>query len=170
MSVLATPILKQTIVVILLGPPGAGKGTQAEMLQSALQVSHISTGNLLRINVKEVTPLGKEAKRYMDAASPEKVHDCLIRAQDIVAELRSSLNMDAGEVATNLDRSYEYFQHLLILANVRKDPGPIDECVELMTTIRDTWEEVFVKVAQEEGLTQEPQINRHGSTIMNLEG
>ncbi len=72
MSVLTTPTLKlqetkkQTLVVILLGPPGAGKGTQAKMLQTTLNVPHISTGDLLRSNIKEKTPLGNKAKTFMD--------------------------------------------------------------------------------------------------------
>ena len=70
MTLLATPHIdtsKQTLIVILLGPPGAGKGTQASMLQSTLKIPHVSTGNLLRANIKEQTLLGKEAKGYMDA-------------------------------------------------------------------------------------------------------
>ena len=57
---------KQTVVLILLGPPGAGKGTQASMLSETLQLPHISTGDLLRSNIKEGTELGKTAKEYMD--------------------------------------------------------------------------------------------------------
>jgi adenylate kinase len=52
--------------IILLGPPGAGKGTQAVQLAKTLRIPHIATGDLLRNNVKEATPLGKEAKDYMD--------------------------------------------------------------------------------------------------------
>jgi len=52
--------------IILLGPPGAGKGTQSKSLAERLKVSHISTGDILRQNVKEGTELGREAKGYMD--------------------------------------------------------------------------------------------------------
>ena len=53
--------------LILLGPPGAGKGTQAERLHEDFGLPHISTGDILRAQVVEGTELGREAKRYMDA-------------------------------------------------------------------------------------------------------
>jgi adenylate kinase len=53
--------------VVLLGPPGAGKGTQAVKLSEKLGIPQISTGDLFRKNISEGTPLGVEAKRYLDA-------------------------------------------------------------------------------------------------------
>ena len=53
--------------IVLLGPPGSGKGTQAKMIADKYKVKHISTGDILRDNVRNDTPLGKEAKKYMDA-------------------------------------------------------------------------------------------------------
>jgi adenylate kinase len=53
--------------VVLLGPPGAGKGTQAQRLSEKLGIPQISTGDLFRKNISEGTPLGVEAKRYLDA-------------------------------------------------------------------------------------------------------
>jgi adenylate kinase len=53
--------------LILFGPPGAGKGTQAERLQHDFQLPFVSTGEMLRANVKNGTDLGKEAQKYMDA-------------------------------------------------------------------------------------------------------
>jgi len=52
--------------LILLGPPGSGKGTQAKRLVQRYEIPQISTGDILRDAVKEGTPLGREAKRYMD--------------------------------------------------------------------------------------------------------
>ena len=53
--------------ILLMGPPGAGKGTQAEKLIAEFKIPHISTGDMFRAAVKQGTELGKEAKRYMDA-------------------------------------------------------------------------------------------------------
>ena len=61
--------------IILLGAPGAGKGTQAEIISAKLGIPTISTGNILRAAVKAGTPIGLEAKRYMDAGKlvPDEV-------------------------------------------------------------------------------------------------
>jgi adenylate kinase len=53
-------------VLILLGPPGAGKGSQAALIKEKVELAHISTGDLLRENIKQGTDLGKKAKGYMD--------------------------------------------------------------------------------------------------------
>ena len=52
--------------IILLGPPGAGKGTQAEVISKKLAIPHISTGDILREAIRNDTPLGKQAKKIMD--------------------------------------------------------------------------------------------------------
>ena len=57
--------------ILLMGPPGAGKGTQAEKLIEEFKIPHISTGDMFRAAVKQGTELGKEAKKYMDAGGLE---------------------------------------------------------------------------------------------------
>lgn len=61
--------------ILLMGPPGAGKGTQAEVLTEKFNIPHISTGDMFRAAVKEGTPLGKKAKECMDkgALVPDEV-------------------------------------------------------------------------------------------------
>ena len=70
--------MAQQLNLILFGPPGAGKGTQAERLRTDFQLPFISTGDMLRANVKDETELGKKAKEYMDAG--DLVPDELILA------------------------------------------------------------------------------------------
>ena len=53
--------------IIMLGAPGAGKGTQAIMIAEKYGLPHVSTGDMFRANIKNNTPLGQEAKKYMDA-------------------------------------------------------------------------------------------------------
>ena len=67
--------------IILMGPPGAGKGTQAEKLIAEFKIPHISTGDMFRAAVKQGTELGKEAKRYMDAGQlvPDVVTNGIVR-------------------------------------------------------------------------------------------
>ena len=67
--------------LIFLGPPGAGKGTQATGVSSHLRVPHISTGDMFRAAIKNETPTGLEAKRYMDAGQlvPDSVVVDMVR-------------------------------------------------------------------------------------------
>ena len=57
---------RQSMKIIMLGAPGAGKGTQAKMIAEKYSVPHISTGDIFRANIKNGTELGMEAKKYMD--------------------------------------------------------------------------------------------------------
>ncbi|MER7079356.1 adenylate kinase [Saccharopolyspora kobensis] len=67
--------------LVLVGPPGAGKGTQAAVLSEQLGVPHISTGDLFRANIGNETPLGQKAKSYMDAGElvPDEVTNEMVR-------------------------------------------------------------------------------------------
>jgi adenylate kinase len=67
--------------LVLVGPPGAGKGTQAQFIAAHLSVPQISTGDIFRANVSQGTPLGKQAKAYMDAGDlvPDEVTVAMVR-------------------------------------------------------------------------------------------
>jgi flagellar protein FliS len=134
-----------------------------------VDVETASQGKLIVMLFNGAIQRAEEAKRQLEKGRLQNVHNNLIRAQDIIAELRGALNMSAGEIARNLDRIYEYFQHLLIMANIRKDTAPIDECVRMMSTVRDTWQEVFEGAGKETPSTT-PQLNQHGAAVMNVQG
>lgn len=77
--------------MLIIGPPGSGKGTQAERICAELDIVAISTGDIFRANVKGETPLGVEAKNYIDNGDfvPDSVTNRMVRdrlAQDDVAE------------------------------------------------------------------------------------
>ena len=78
--------------IILLGPPGSGKGTQAKMIADKYKVKHISTGDILRENVRNGTPLGVEAKKFMDAG--KLVPDSLLI--DIIKDRLAKPDVKAG--------------------------------------------------------------------------
>ncbi|HIJ65069.1 MAG TPA: flagellar export chaperone FliS [Candidatus Hydrogenedentes bacterium] len=136
-----------------------------------VDVATASQGKLIVMLFNGAIQRAEEAKRQLEKSQREGAHNNLIRAQEIIAELRGALNMGAGAIAGNLDRVYEYFQHLLIRANVAKDVQPINECVSMMTSVRDTWQELFDALAKEEKPTKRPpEVNQHGSAIINVQG
>lgn len=66
--------------LVLVGPPGAGKGTQATVIAGKLGIPHISTGDIFRANVGQGTPLGRQAQQYMDAGElvPDEVTNAMV--------------------------------------------------------------------------------------------
>lgn len=134
-------------------------------------VETASQGKLVVMLFNGAIQRAEEAKRQIERRNLQGAHDNLVRSQEIVTELRSALNMNIGQVSHNLDRLYEYFQHLLVKANIRKETTHIDECVSLMTEMRDTWHEAFDKAAREQGAKPgAPAINPHGSKVINMQG
>ncbi len=81
---------------VLFGPPGAGKGTQAKFLSETLNVPHISTGDILRENVKKGTALGMKAKSYMDKGElvPDKLLIDLIKDRLSQPDCRKGFLLD----------------------------------------------------------------------------
>jgi adenylate kinase len=98
----STPTTRQ-LNLILFGPPGAGKGTQAARLSSDFQLPYIATGDMLRANVKEGTELGVKAKKYMDAG--ELVPDDLILA--MAAERLQEDDAQDGFILDGFPRTLE---------------------------------------------------------------
>jgi adenylate kinase len=82
--------------MVLLGPPGAGKGTQAKVLSVRLELPHISTGDLLRQNVKDATSLGKEAKDYMDKGLlvPDELVAKMLKERFLKPDINSGFILD----------------------------------------------------------------------------
>lgn len=82
--------------LLIMGPPGAGKGTQAVALAERLGGAHISTGDIFRANVKDQTDLGREAQRYMDAGDyvPDEVTNAMVRDRLAQDDARDAFLLD----------------------------------------------------------------------------
>jgi adenylate kinase len=82
--------------IVLVGPPGAGKGTQAQFIATHLAIPKISTGDIFRYNVSQGTPLGRQAKEYMDRGD-------LVPDEVTIAMVRDRLNEDDAKDGFLLD-------------------------------------------------------------------
>src|SRR5690606_28140200 len=83
------------IAIVLFGKPGAGKGTQAELLKEKYNLTHISTGDVFRFTIKNETELGKKAQELMNKG--KKVTDA------------TTINMSKNEVPNNIDKSVSWW-------------------------------------------------------------
>ena len=123
--------------LVLLGPPGAGKGTQATHLAAAYGVPHISTGDIFRANLRDETPVGLKAREYMDAG--ELVPDEVVN--DMVANRLEDSDTANGFLFDGFPRTVgqaEWFEKLLAdratpLDVVLKFEVDEDELVERLT-------------------------------------
>jgi adenylate kinase len=108
-----------------MGPPGAGKGTQALVISGLLGIPHISTGDIFRANVSQGTPLGIEAKRYMDAGEyvPDGVTNAMVRDRLTHDDCRPGFLLDGyprtveqvGELSAMLSAEGSRLDHVLEL-------------------------------------------------------
>ena len=112
--------------IILLGPPGAGKGTQAAMLVEQFGIPQISTGDMLRAAVREQSPMGTKAKEYMDAGGlvPDEV------VVGIVRERLQQVDCQQGFILDGFPRTVPQADALTqVLAELGKD---LDAVVSLV--------------------------------------
>ncbi len=127
-----------------MGPPGAGKGTQAVVIAASLGIPHISTGDIFRANVGAGTPLGEEAQRYMDAG--EYVPDSITNA--MVRDRISHDDCQPGFLLDGYPRTLEQVNELDMM--LESDGRRLDRVVEL-TVVTDEVVGRLLKRAQEQG-------------------
>ena len=139
--------------IIIMGPPGAGKGTQAVGIAARLGIPHISTGDIFRANVSEGTPLGIEAKRYMDAGEyvPDGVTNAMVRDRlshddcrpgflldgyprtiEQVGELDAMLRSDGLEISTVLELTVDVDEVVQRLVKRAAEQGRADDTEDVI--------------------------------------
>jgi adenylate kinase len=130
--------------LILMGPPGAGKGTQAKVISGRLGVPAISTGDIFRANVSQETPLGLEAKRYMDAGDyvPDEVTNAMVRGR--IAEP----DAQGGFLLDGYPRTVAQVEELDAMLS---DAGHELDAVVVLTVDQDELVARLLKRAQVEG-------------------
>jgi adenylate kinase len=111
--------------IIIMGPPGAGKGTQAKVIAERLSVPAIFTGDIFRANVSEETDLGREAKRYMDAGDyvPDEITNAMVRDRIGQADAAGGFLLDGyprtvaqvDELDSMLEDRAEHLDAVLVL-------------------------------------------------------
>ncbi|MEW8955379.1 adenylate kinase [Clostridium sp.] len=116
--------------IILLGPPGAGKGTQAKSISNRYDIPHISTGDIFRKNISEQTPLGIEAKRYID--NGQLVPDSL--TIDIVKDRLSQEDCKKGFLLDGFPRTVAQAEALGIFL---QNNGESIDCALLIDVPKD---------------------------------
>lgn len=141
--------------LVLLGPPGAGKGTQAVRIAERLGVPAISTGDIFRANVAQRTELGQRAQRYMDAGEyvPDEVTNAMVRDRLGQADAREGFLLDGYPRTEDQVRELD-----AMLA----DAGASLEAVVELTADTDEVVTRLLKRAQEQGRADdtEPVIRR----------
>ena len=120
--------------IVFMGPPGAGKGTQAEKIIEKYQIPHISTGDMFRKAIKDQTELGMEAKSYMDqgALVPDHVTIGIVKDRLSESDCKSGFLLDGfprtvdqakalDEILTSLDSKIDYVINIDVDLDILKE-------------------------------------------------
>lgn len=130
--------------VLFMGPPGAGKGTQAALLAARLGIPHISTGDIFRANVAQGTELGQQAQAFMDAGEyvPDTITNAMVRDRLTLEDCRPGFLLDG------YPRTLEQVAELD--AMLRSAQQKLNLVVELTVDVDEVVKRL-VKRAQEQG-------------------
>ena len=145
--------------IILMGPPGAGKGTQAKVIADRLSIPAVSTGDIFRANVSAETELGLEAKRYMDAGDyvPDEVTNAMVR--DRIAE-------DDAADGFLLDGYPRTVAQVAELDAMLADAGQSLDAVVVLTVDKEEVVQRLLKRAQDEGRSDDTEdVMRHRQDV-----
>lgn len=162
--------------LVIMGPPGAGKGTQALVVAGVLGIPHISTGDIFRANVSAGTPLGEEAQRYMSAGEyvPDSVTNAMVRDRlshddcrpgfmldgyprtlEQVTELDMMLQSDGVHLSRVVELTVDKDEVIERLLKRAQDQGRVDDTAEVIRRRLEVYVEQtapLVAVYREQGL------------------
>lgn len=119
---------------------------QAYRHYATTQAQTADRGELVVMLYEGALKFLSRAVAALQAGNLEEAHNSLVRCQDIVAELMGSLNMEAGEIAFNLLRIYEYMHRRLVDANLGKDERAVREVAGLLRDLLPAWQEAARRV------------------------
>lgn len=109
--------------IVLLGAPGAGKGTQASLIEEKYSLAHISTGDIFRANIKGGTPIGKVAKSYIDAGKlvPDEVTCELVKDRLSQEDVKGGYMLDGFPRTLFQAGELDKFAHIDLCINIDVD-------------------------------------------------
>lgn len=141
--------------VVFMGPPGAGKGTQAALLARRMGVPHISTGDIFRANVAEGTELGALAQQYMDAGEyvPDTVTNAMVRDRLTHDDCRPGFLLDG------YPRTVEQVNELD--AMLRSSGDSLDVVVELTVDVEEVVDRLVKRAADQGRADDTEDVIRH---------
>ncbi len=149
--------------LLIMGPPGAGKGTQAKVIAERLSVPAISTGDIFRRNVVEETELGREAKRYIDAGDyvPDEVTNAMVRARLAEDDAADGFLLDGyPRTVSQVDE----------LDEMLKARGQELDAVLVLTVNQDEVVQRLLKRARDEGRTDDTEeVVRHRQEVFTAQ-
>ena len=88
----------------------------------------------------------KEAKKSMNSKEYKKAALFIMKARRIIQELRGALDMDIGEISTNLFALYRTMDTLLLRASTKKDTRPIDQVVKMLSSLKESWQGILPSI------------------------
>ena len=103
------------------------------------QVLTAPPGKLVLMLYDGAIRFGNLARASLSERDIEASHNYIVRVQNIVCELRLSLNMSAGSISKNLSDLYNYLHRELVKANLNKDPVPLENAIEIIQGLRESW-------------------------------
>lgn len=109
------------------------------------EVEGASKGKIVLLLIEGAIRFLRRAAKGIEEKNIQEAHNNIIKAENIIYELMSTLNMEAGEIAENLMRLYDFIIWQLVEANKDKDKEKLESAINLLSPLRDAWKEITDK-------------------------